>query len=192
MRLFLGIELTDPLRAQVDRIQSLLRPSRADVRWVDAEGAHLTLHFLGEIDEDAVRRVDEAIAAAVTGTPAIDLRLEGVGAFPDERRPRVVWVGCYGEIDKLEALHDGIGEALRRLHIGTEARRFHPHVTLGRVRSPRHLARLASLIGKLRDSRLGNLPVHEIVLFHSQLTPSGARYSAVSRYRLRAGSSPGG
>lgn len=192
MRLFLGIELTDPLRAAVDRVQSLLRDSRADVRWVQPATAHVTLHFLGEVDDDAVARLDAALVPIVAAAPPMSLHLDGVGAFPDELHPRVLWIGCGGDTRPLAHLHGAMGEALRRLGLPVETRPFHPHVTVGRVRSGRNLARLSSALARLRDARAGELPVLGIVLFRSELTPAGAHYAVQSRYRLGAGSSPGG
>lgn len=192
MRLFLGIELTDPLRAAVDRVQSLLRDSRADVRWMEPSAAHVTLHFLGEVDDDVVARLDAVLAPIAGAAATMSLRLDGVGAFPDELHPRVLWIGCSGDVRPLGALHIAMGEALRRLGLTVEARPFHPHVTVGRVRSNRNLARLSSALARVRDARGGELPVLDVVLFRSQLTPAGAHYAVQSRYRLGAGSSPGG
>lgn len=202
MRLFLGIELDDTLRDGIarlqgrlqgrlpDRQQSLLRSPRTDVRWVNPEGAHLTLHFLGELDAPAAARVDAAIAPLAAAASPLTLRLEGVGAFPDERRPRVIWVGCSGETGALARLRDDTGAALRHLGLAIESRPFNAHVTVGRVRSVRHGSTLTERIARHRDLVVGPLAVRELVLFRSHPGQAGPRYEARTRYLLGA-PSPG-
>ena len=184
MRLFLGIELPEPLVEEVGRVQSLLRQSRADVRWVQPSGAHLTLKFLGEVDPGRRSELDEAIAPAVAASAPHRVELVGVGAFPSETQPRVVWVGVEDMVHALQALQSAIEGAVHPLGFRRERRRFTPHVTIGRVRRPSRLRALSTAIRQLRHEPLGGIDIAEVVLFESKLTPAGARYRARARYRL--------
>lgn len=190
MRLFLGIELPEPLVAEIGRVQSLLRESGADVRWVEPGNAHVTLKFLGEVAPARLADIDALLAPTIRPHAPHLLELVGIGAFPDEARPRVVWAGAEGAVRELSALHAGIEAALAPIGFEPERRPFSPHVTIGRVRRPRGLKRLSATIRELRHEPLGSLEVAEVVLFESTLTPSGARYQARSRHPL-SGPRPG-
>jgi 2'-5' RNA ligase len=186
MRLFLGIELPEPLVGEIGRVQSLLRASRADVRWVEPGNAHLTLKFLGEVGERRVAAIDAALREPVAAATCHDLDAVGIGAFPNEARPRVLWAGVEGAIRELAALQQRVEAALETLGFDREGRHFSPHVTIGRVRRPVHLENLSAAIRELRHEPLGVITVAEVVLFESTLTPKGARYQPRSRYRLGA------
>jgi len=184
MRLFLGIEIPEPLLAEIGRVQSLLRASGADVRWVEPGNVHVTMKFLGQVAADRVAAIDAALAPVAAAHAAHELQLIGVGAFPDEARPRVIWVGVEGAIVELAALHVELDASLEGLGFERENKRFSPHVTLGRVRRPRGLKSLSAAMRAHRHTPVGSFRVSTLVLFESTLTPQGARYRERSRYPL--------
>lgn len=183
MRLFFGIELPEPLRSEVGRVQSLLRPAGADVRWVDPEIAHVTLKFLGELDPNEIPPVDEAVGA-LPPVPRCRVGLRGVGVFPRRGAMRVVWAGLEGEIAVVRRLHENLEGALAPLGFRPDRRPFRPHVTLGRVRGRGGQRSLRQRIERHAEHELGRWTVRRFVLFESELRPEGPRYEVAATYPL--------
>jgi RNA 2',3'-cyclic 3'-phosphodiesterase len=183
LRLFIAAHPPDAvLRGLADLSRSLA--SRGDgVRWVKAEGIHLTLKFLGNTDEVMVPAIGRAAAECARGVGNIPLTVGGLGVFPDMKRPRVIWVGLSGDIARLSAVRDALEDVCFALGFEKEGRAFRAHLTLGRVRD-----RLTvDTIKKIEESRtvvLGDMVVDGIELIKSDLSPSGAVYTTLSRYPL--------
>jgi 2'-5' RNA ligase len=159
-----------------------LRKELADVdrgvRPVRPEQLHLTLRFLGDTEEDRVPDLRELMAEAVEGVGPFRLAFEGVGAFPNERRPRVVWIGLTGA-EPLMVIARRLEEGVVGLGWRPEKRGFRPHATVARVKGARRLGRLASLLERWRDASFGSLEVGEVHLKRSELTPQGAIHTTV-------------
>ncbi|HET9598027.1 MAG TPA: RNA 2',3'-cyclic phosphodiesterase [Anaeromyxobacteraceae bacterium] len=191
LRLFAALEPSDLVRRRLGTLQGALRRAAGraagDVRWVDPAAVHLTLQFLGAAPEERLPAIEAAVAAAAaTGAP-LHLHISGAGGFPSARRPRVLWAGLTGDVAPLAALVAALGARLAPLGFPPESRPFSPHLTLGRARDPRGAPGLASALAHADD---GAPPapwrVAEVVLFRSHLSPSGARYEALSRAPLGA------
>lgn len=182
MRLFVAIDLSEELKAALAELQSRLRWAWAgtDIRWVDPAGIHLTLKFLGDVGPDRVGAVTKALAEATTGVEPFELKLEGLGFFPSERRARVVWVGVKEPTGRLARLQQQVEARLELLGFAREDREFVPHITLARLRFPASLA----AVNDLGRGQVGRMPVREIVLMESRLSPTGATYRPVSTFRL--------
>jgi len=171
------------VRENLMRAEEELRQTRADIKLVDRENLHFTVKFLGEIPERMVEEVDKRIRALALRRMEVGVR--GLGAFPDLRRPRVVWAGVAPQdlasvsnngqqvIDALE----GIGES--------DDRGFHPHITVARVRSPRNLEALSSVIRERSAKEFGRSTISALKLKSSDLTPSGPIYRDVKEYILQ-------
>ena len=135
IRAFIAVELPPAVREAVEGVVRELRSGIGDgVRWVRPEGVHLTLKFLGDIDAGSVPAVSRAMAQCAASAAPFDLFLEGVGVFPNARRPRVIWIGLGGALEPLLALQHSIDRELEGLGFARERRPFTPHLTLGRVR----------------------------------------------------------
>ena len=178
-------ETLGALRALSDKMPRVARDS---VRWIDADGIHLTLRFLGGIEPDRVPQISESLLGAAAQSGRFALRLGGLGAFPSLDRPRVFWVGLDGELDRLKRLHARVEGALSRVGVEPEARDFEPHLTVGRMRNgiAQHLARRAGYAfarAKLPMPAL-EFTVASITLFRSHLSDTGARYEALSEAPL--------
>ena len=184
MRTFVAVELDAELKKELAAIQRDLKACGADVRWTRGEGIHLTLKFLGEIRPEDVGGVTAAMSDAVEGIEPFEFEVGGIGAFPSEQSPRVVWIGVKDTSGRLEEISRALDDGLQSLGIGREGRRFKPHLTLGRVRSGRGHDELCGAMAAHRDAQLGRREVDEIVLFQSELTPQGAVYSVVARQPL--------
>ena len=140
MRAFIALELPEDVRRALGAAQCRLAASQADVKWVAVAHLHLTLKFLGEITEEQRAQVVRLLKALASTTAPLRLRFTGLGSFPTQRAPRVLWVGVEDETQQLPRLAAALGRGLASLACGERDERFVAHVTLGRVRSPRNRA----------------------------------------------------
>ena len=180
LRLFLALELPPEVRDSLEEIQRGLKRTGADVRWVRIGSIHLTLKFLGPVEPERV----EEIAEAASGAGPLTLSPSSAGFFPGARSPRVVWAGLSGDLEELGALASGLEQALVPLGFAAEKRGFSPHLTLGRVRSSRNKRDLIEAVLDLADWRGPGFQARELILFKSDLKPSGAVYTALKRLPL--------
>jgi RNA 2',3'-cyclic 3'-phosphodiesterase len=186
IRTFIAVDLIPVVRNRVVDLQHDLQEAGADVKWVEEENLHVSLLFLGEVDEREVYKVCRAVAEVCAGHDAFVLRVEGVGCFPNPRRPRVAFAGITDGATELTALHAALEPPLMDLGCyRREERAFTPHVTLGRVRGERTSGELGPLLLRRRDWHGGEQPVREVHVFSSELTPKGPVYAVLSRARLR-------
>ena len=189
MRLFVAVNLPAAERRAAYDAAAPLRAARLPVKWVGEDAIHVTLRFLGEVEEGRIAAIQEALAAAVRAARPFDVGLGGVGAFPSMARPRVVWIGVERH-PALELLANDVEKALMGLDFEPELRPFHPHLTLGRAeRSARPAAfsgfeQLAGTVGWQ-----ASIPVESVDLMQSVLGPRGATYTVLSRAALAAGGS---
>ena len=185
LRTFVAVEMDEAIRRAAARWIEEFRAASADVTWVAPHNMHLTVKFLGEVAAEKIPQVCEAVAEAVADTEPFDLEIRGVGAFPNTARPRTIWLGIGAGEEQLEALAKQIDLALRKIGFPREERRFHGHLTLGRVRRPSPaLAALTALLKNKSDFAAGLTPIDEVVVFSSQLSPAGPTYEALSRAPL--------
>ena len=190
IRSFIAIELPEEVRRGLAKLRSELeRAEHRFVKWVDSEGIHLTLKFLGNIPFRQVTEVTKAIEEAAQGISPFHLEISGLGAFPNLKQPRVLWVGIGGEIDTLLRLQQNIDFALASLGFAKEERSFMPHLTLARIRqgaSPLERKNFGELA--MSASFEGSYPIDAkaVSLMRSQLTPEGAIYTRLSMVGLEA------
>ncbi|MGQ9630910.1 MAG: RNA 2',3'-cyclic phosphodiesterase [bacterium] len=185
IRTFIAVELSDEIKGNLSKVQSQLLRADADVRWVDPAAMHLTLKFIGNIPEDSVDAVMDALGESAKGISPFVISCGGLGFFPNERRPRVVWVGVKEGVEELRVLCRRIDENLVPLNIPPEEKEFTPHLTLGRVRSPKNKEALLGLLPKVSSDDLGSQTVESAALFKSDLTPRGAIHTVLGRVNLR-------
>jgi 2'-5' RNA ligase len=188
MRTFIGVDLGKALRDRCASLQENLSRTGADVKWVEVDNLHVSLLFLGEVDERDITPICRVVAESCAERDSFSLSVEKVGCFPHLRRPRVVWVGVGAGGAELVGLHDALEPPLQELGCyRREDRRYTPHITLGRVRSERAGDQLASALKKYANWQGGVTEVREIQVLSSQLTPQGPVYTALSRAQLRRG-----
>ena len=188
MRLFVGIEIspavvtaTIELVAQLQAAGAKLAP-RSRITWVTAERLHVTVRFIGHVDEAKVNVIRAVLAPPLAMDP-FDLTIAGIGTFPPKGSPRVVWAGLTGGRDQLLAIERSVSERLTQAGVPHEERPYNPHLTLARVRDAERL-RSAPLVGDLRDVSLGTTAVDAITLFESRLSPKGPTYVPLGRTPL--------
>jgi 2'-5' RNA ligase len=180
MRLFVALELTEAVRAALRALVARLEPAGADLRWVRPDGMHLTLKFIGELPEAKLPLLRKALARVRSARP-VALEFRGLGYFPNERRPRVFWVGVEAS-DNLPVLAADVEAALEPLGVPRESRPFAPHLTLGRFKSPNRLERLQQEIARLPATEFGRVETAEFALFQSRLSPRGAEYTRLESF----------
>ena len=176
MRLFVAIELPDDAKQIIGRL-------RADIpgsRWVPVAHLHVTLSFLGEVDDVTLKQLTEELAAI--RAPEFVIRFSGTGCFPNRHRPRILWVGL-----EPEPLLIGLASLVRNVvlacNIPQEERPFSPHITLARLRLPAS-REAGEFLDQPRQTDIPPIIVSEFILFQSRLTPQGAIHTPIRRFPL--------
>ena len=183
IRSFFAISLPETWSRELARLQDRLKKTRADVKWVRPESVHLTLKFLGHVPEQTLTELSQAALNLVARHAAPTLRLEGAGVFPNRGRPRVVWLGLNGHLDRLSILQKDLETVAAQYGFEPENRPFRPHLTLGRVRSGQGRLDLLEALDKIQPSPF-EFTAREVVLFKSDLKPAGAIYTALKKLPL--------
>ena len=177
-RLFVAIDLPEDIR---DQVLSLRQDDLPPGRWPRRDALHLTLHFIGDVPE-AVARAYGRILREVDA-PAFELRIAGVGQFPIEARPRVIWAGVENT-PPLRDVYEAVAVALERERFQRERRRFHPHITLMRFKKPLRRGLASTWLRQHMDFFTEPFPVTKFALYESDLKPSGAVYRVRQVYNL--------
>lgn len=176
MRLFLAINLPPSVVGAIDEEAAALRAAAPSVRWIPPEKWHLTVRFFGEQPLDRVPAIRDALDAATARHAEAPLAIGGVGAFPNFRRARIVWIGVAPD-PRLEMLHHDIESACVALGMEHEGRPFRPHVTLARVPHGVDEATLRALSRAARSVRYSEvIDAASVDLMASELTPQGPQY----------------
>lgn len=186
MRLFVALDLPGDVRRSLTEVMNQLKPKCREARWVRPESMHLTLKFIGHAVADGdTKKLDELRAAlgTIQSSEPVELHFSGIGFFPNERRPRVLWCGIQAS-PNLAGIAAEIDRLLEPLGIPREKRDFIPHLTLARIEPPRRVDALARAAEELRSSDFGSARESEFFLFESKLRPSGAEYSKIGSYRF--------
>jgi len=186
IRAFIAIDIPDDVRAAVEEAQARLKRAHVGVKisWTKVDNLHLTLQFLGYIEEEVADKIKSGLQFVAGQHRSFDLAVHGAGAFPNESRARVIWVGFDDVTDRLKALTRAVQQAMQPLGFEAEHREFSAHLTLGRIKVPRPDVALTRAIDSLKNTAFGTLQVEAIHLFESQLHPEGSIYSKLSTHAL--------
>jgi 2'-5' RNA ligase len=180
MRLFVAMDIPGDVRSAVGALVEKLRHTTRQARWVRVEGLHVTLKFIGEISPEKVEAIQSSLASVSFQKP-VAMKFRGLGFFPNERRPRVLWIGI--DVDpELAGLAAAIETALAPLGIPKEGRAFSPHLTLARFDSPKGLERLREMIGTAGALEFGSSTAGEFYLYQSVLKRGGAEYTRLATF----------
>lgn len=182
-RLFVAVELPLNVRKQLALVGGELGERIKKVKWVPEENIHLTLQFLGNCSEELVPQIKDKLKEQAKKAGGFNFRLGSLGGFPSLKRTRVLWVGINKGSEQLVKLQGVVKGSLSSLGFEAENRKFHPHVTLARLKTPQNLAEQVSRVDTNRFSSL-EVAVGEVALFESRLRPSGALYIPLARARL--------
>jgi RNA 2',3'-cyclic 3'-phosphodiesterase len=180
VRLFVALDLREEIRQSIRDLIARLKPLAGSARWVRPEGMHVTLKFIGYVAEDQLDPIRVALAQIHSPHP-IDLEFRGVGFFPNERRPRVIWCGIQAS-PNLAVLASAIDCALEPLGLAPETRDFVPHLTLARFNTPAKMPELARAAAEIESHEFGAARETEFHLFESILRQTGAEYRRLASY----------
>ena len=186
IRSFLAIELPKPILRKIEEVEGDLRSTHADVRWVSPEKIHLTLKFFGNIEELRIDPIFKSIEEPIRDALPFSVRVRGAGAFPSLKNPRVVWMGLADGKEMLISLQKQIEARLEKIGFEPEDRPFQPHLTLGRMKSSRGKEELSRRMEKYTEEEFGDCQVERVVLFKSDLRPSGPIYTLLRDMKLRS------
>lgn len=188
LRTFIAIRFSETFKDYLGKLQDVLKTSNADVKWVKKENIHLTLKFLGEIEDKKIGEITKIIDNLSSKMPVFQLELSTLAAFPKKEYPRVIWVGLAKGGTQIKQMAEELNNAISRLGLPKEPRPFSSHITLGRVKSSLNKKQLIEQLNYLE----GNFPkptlslkIDKLTLFKSTLTPTGPIYEVLYERNLR-------
>ena len=185
MRTFIAVDLSPDIKGKIsDLLLRLKRLDSGNIGWIKEHAMHLTLKFLGEIDDAQDEEIRSLMRKITAASRSFRLSVKGTGFFPQgAKSPRVLWVGIVEHPVLLE-IQDRLESGLEKLGFPRENRPFHPHLTLGRVKSAARLSGVLAELEKWRDFDFGETEVAHIILMKSTLKPTGAEYTPLEEFRL--------
>jgi 2'-5' RNA ligase len=202
LRAFIAIQLSDEMKRQIGSVQAELKREVSGsgrggkgvkigkIGWVQPEGIHLTLKFLGDIQETQVDAVREILHKAAASARPFTLEARGLGAFPNPRAPRVIWLGLHGSSDdmtELQRLQAAVEDGVAGLGFPKEGRAFTPHLTLARIRDRVEAGTLEPVLAAQQNRVVGGFAASSVELIKSELHPSGAVYTTLVEVPFAAG-----
>lgn len=185
MRTFIAIELDKEIKKALSKIQDELKTTQADVKWVAPENIHLTLKFLGEIEENKIPKISQILKDISNQTKPFTIALSELGAFPGLKYPRVVWIGIAEGKAELLKLAELIEARLVQLKFPKEKRGFSAHFTLGRFRTGKNKDVLSQKLNTIKVPGLRQ-EIKSIALFKSTLSPKGPLYDKINEEKLKS------
>jgi 2'-5' RNA ligase len=184
VRTFIALELSPETRAALGKIAADLKPVIGRMTWVKPESMHLTLKFLGEVDEGRADEIGARLKRICSEAKPFGFDIVGLGCFPNPFRPRVIWAGIVGDIAPARELQNRIDSELEPLGFEPERRGFSPHVTLARVKGGIDVGVLKNAIEENSGRCFGSERITEVVFMRSRLLPEGAVYTPLARFEL--------
>jgi len=183
IRAFLAIEPSEDILQAVSRLQENLKKEiKGKISWTRSQSNHITLKFFGNIDQDDVKNICAIMKKQVASVPTLSLNVEKIGVFPDARRPRVLWLGTTGDVEKLAVLQNQLEKDFEGIGFPRENRPFRAHLTLGRIKIPQEMTGISESLSKYSDFTIGEFCCKELVLFQSKLMPQGAVYTKLEKF----------
>jgi 2'-5' RNA ligase len=185
-RTFIAIELPPQVHAHLADCQQRLRRAGGDVRWVRPDIIHLTLVFFGDVPADMLGDLEKTVREAAAPFGPLTMRVQGAGRFPPRGLPRTIWIGIEETSGGLAKLQAAIARATAAFAEKEEDRAYTPHLTLGRVKSPRGGRDLAGAVDAMSGATGPSFEAREVTIFKSDLSPQGPTYTPLARVPLEA------
>jgi RNA 2',3'-cyclic 3'-phosphodiesterase len=183
MRAFLGIPVPEESKSRIISIQKKF--SGFDIKLVEPENLHFNLKFFGDINDEQISKLKGILTDVCVQFKPFEIKISGLGAFPNKDYIRVVWIGVKDGHDEIVSLADSVQKSIKSLGFGVEDR-FVPHLTLGRVRSGRNMTGLSKILDDMIGVEIGNMKISKLILFQSKLGPNGPTYEEVFNTQLSA------
>jgi len=185
-RAFIAIELPEEIIAFIRKIQEGVKSYGFKARWVRPENIHLTLKFLDNINSEDIKKVGDAVISAAGENASMSLGAKGIGVFPGVKRPRVIWTGIAGQTKELADLQKTLDGKLETVGFSKEKRPFKGHLTIARIKGKVDARQLIDAMKEFGRFESKTFMADEVVLFKSELKPSGAVYTKLMSAALCA------
>jgi len=185
IRAFLAIEPPENILNEISRLQEKLkREINGRLSWTRPQGQHLTLKFFGDISKADINNVCAIVQKRVVAEQKLNLKVEKMGVFPDARRPRVLWCGVTGDVEKLITLQKKLDADFATLGFLEEDRSLKAHLTLARIKDPRDITGMSEALKKYDSFKAGEFVADKLFLFQSKLSPQSAVYTKLAEFAL--------
>jgi len=181
MRTFIAVEVPEDIQKIVGEYIDIIAGLVPDVKWVPEKNLHFTIKFLGEINDDVFPRVKECVEQVAKDYSSFTMGISGVGFFPTEDHPKVVWIGADGGVDHLLFLFQDMERCLEHIGFDRESKTFSPHLTIGRAKKFRKV----TIPAGLPDFETAMFNVGSVAIMKSTLTPDGPIYEKLFECRLK-------
>jgi len=178
---FISVDI--PFSQKINELSNQIKNSGIHVKLVEPENIHITLKFLGDVDEELIEKIEESIKKSIKDTSSFEINLAGTGVFPNLGYIKIIWIGIQdnGELRKIA---DNIDEQLSKLGFEKERRPFSPHLTIARVKSAKNKEKLIEIINKYHETEFTKIKVESVKLKKSELTPKGPIYTIIREIKL--------
>ena len=180
IRTFIAIEIPGNIISKIRELQEGIKVYGLKIRWVRSENIHLTLKFLGDVEAVNIGEIAETISKTVEGYTPISLKAKDIGVFPGIKHPRALWVGLTGKLESLVRLQKTLDENLKVLGFPEEKRPFKGHLTMGRIKAKIDVKKFGDALMAFRSFESETFTVGQIILYKSELKPSGAVYTKLA------------
>lgn len=185
IRSFLAFELPSEIKHIISQVWDDLKRSPLNVRWVKKDNIHLTVIFLGQIDQDRLMALGEEAKKVCMAYGPFQVSLKGIGCFPNRRNPRVLWIGLDGHLERMNHFRDALQKSLKTFGIKEEKRTFQPHLTLGRFKKFNKMdSQLDECLLRYKDLSSSVFTLDDLTLFKSDLKPTGSEYTKLQSWPL--------
>lgn len=182
---FIAVKISKEVEGSIGRYQESLRRTGFECKWVKPSNIHLTLSFLGNVENDTAIEIMDLLKTSLAGYGAFNVKASSVGVFPNVKRPSVLWVGL-SNVEELRRLKNIVENSVSRFGFKPEERDFKPHLTIGRFKARCDQAMLEKIIDRDRNKEFGEFSVDRVIFFRSDLKPTGPVYSEVASIALRS------
>jgi len=184
IRTFVAIEIPVDIRDQIANLQFDLKGLGGRITWVKPENMHLTLKFLGDTDENLIENISDKLAQVVVSHNQFEIKVRGIGAFPNFKKPKVFWIGTEDEKSALVELANKIDKQVSQFGYEREKRRFSAHLTIGRVRDHKGIEPVIEKLKKAENFYPGKFEVKALLFIKSELTRQGPIYTVLKKTKL--------
>jgi RNA 2',3'-cyclic 3'-phosphodiesterase len=181
-RVFLAIEVPQEAKANVTKLNEDMTALGLDAKWVKPDNFHVNLRFFGDKTVEEIDNIKDIVNSFVKKQEPFEIKLRGLGVFPNQEHIRVSWIGVFS--DKLFSLQNELEDIFEEKGLNRSDKKYSPHLTLGRIKSPKNIELLIQMINKNKDVEFGTFQVKTIFLFESKLTPEGPIYNKLAEFRL--------
>jgi RNA 2',3'-cyclic 3'-phosphodiesterase len=178
LRLFIAIEIPEQIKREIGELIDVLKKHDTDIKWIMPDNIHLTLKFLGATSDSLVLKIRESLTTAVSSCEPFSITIQSAGAFPNDKYPRVLWTGII-DSHLLKDLRDRIENSLSMIGFQRDDKEFHPHLTIGRVRSQKGMLSFMEEFRLFRDRHFGGFLADQVKLMKSELRPTGPLYTCL-------------